>query len=82
MQGAKVADLLGALPGNALEQADATQAYTQALLKGTATWCRLPRERWPAHWPKDIKDPVVPLKLALCGHPQAGAFWENMQKHT
>ena len=66
------------MQGNILEQADARQAYTQALLKGTKTWCRIPKEQWPEKWKKmNIKDPVVPLRLALYGHPQAGAFWEK-----
>ena len=53
-------------------------AYTQAFLRGCATWVAIPRERWPEEW-KDLPycDPVVPLVLALYGHPDAGGFWEQ-----
>eukprot|EP00969_Alexandrium_andersonii_P365855 15467158-Alexandrium_andersonii.AAC.1 len=52
---------------------DATQAYTQARLKGKVTWVRLPEHEWPPEWKKmGVQDPVVPLVLALYGHPDAG----------
>jgi hypothetical protein len=46
------------------------------LLGGVKTWVRLPRERWPKAWEK-FHDPVVPLRLALYGHPDAGGYWEK-----
>ena len=48
MEAAKAADAYGLLPGHAVEQSDAEQAYTQAWLTGTDTWVRLPRDQWPA----------------------------------
>ena len=57
-------------------QADAVRAYTQALLQGTVTWVRLPRDQWPKHW-HGMKDPVCRLRLALYGHPDAGTCWER-----
>ena len=66
MQASKAADAFGCLPGHAIEQADAKQAYIQALLGGTETWVRLPREAWPGKWVREGKDdPVCPLRLAL-----------------
>ena len=74
-QGKKL-DVFGSQPGYVIQQADAKQAYTQALFQGVATWVRLPRNRWPKEW-KGMKDPVVPLKLALYGHPDSGGIWER-----
>ena len=66
MEAARAADAYGCLPGFASEQCDAEQAYTQAFLKGTETWVRLPKDQWPQKWHDDnMKDPVVPLRLAL-----------------
>ena len=79
MASGKFSDLLGLLPDWRLMQADAVRAYTQALLRGTITWIRLPREQWPAHW-HNMKDPVCRLRLALYGHPDAGTCWENTAK--
>merc|ERR1711884_253302 len=42
MEATKTCDLYGALPGHHVEQSDATQAYTQAVLTGTKTWVSLP----------------------------------------
>jgi len=72
IEAGKAADFHGLLEGHATEQADAEQAYTQSLLGGTETWVRLPEDRWPAHWRGKYKNPVVPLRLALYGHPDAG----------
>ena len=76
MASGKFSDFLGLLPGWRLMQADAVRAYTQALLRGTTTWIRLPRDQWPKHW-HGMKDPVCRLKLALYGHPDAGTCWET-----
>ena len=59
-------------------QADAQQAYTQAEFKGTETWIFLPRHQWPVEWHKRrMTKPVVPMLLALYGHPESGAYWER-----
>ena len=73
----KTLDAYGHMPGNACEQADGKQAYTQTKLKGVETWVRLPREHWPKGWHGKYKDPVVKLVLALYGHPDSGGFWEQ-----
>ena len=76
MEAGKLIDAFGSQPGYSKQQADARQAYTQALFKGIATWVRLPRNRWPPEWRNKFKDPVVPLRLALYGHPDSGGIWE------
>eukprot|EP00969_Alexandrium_andersonii_P274223 12120747-Alexandrium_andersonii.AAC.1 len=54
---------------------DATQAYTQARLKGKVAWVRLPEHEWPEEWKKNgMRDPVVPLLLALYCRPDAGGL--------
>ena len=50
MEAAKAADLVSLFPGNAGEQAYATQAFTQAELKGHTTWVRLPKHEWLDEW--------------------------------
>ena len=78
MGAAKAADCYGCMPGHDLMQADADMAYTQAHLKGTPTWVRLPKNQWPQEWlDKGYKDPVCPLVRALYGHPDAGGYWEQ-----
>ena len=75
MEASKCADSFGGLPGHSSETSDAEQAYTQSLLGGTETWVRLPKERWPQEWiDQGIHDPVVPLLLALYGHPDSGGL--------
>ena len=64
MEAARAADAYGCPPGHAVEQCDAEQAYTQALLDGTDMWVRLPRDQWPEAW-AGMADPVCPLVLAL-----------------
>ena len=73
---AKMLDLVASMPGCRGGQTDAVRAYTQALLKGTETWIRIPRDRWPSSW-KGKRDPVILLRLALNGHPDSGSFWER-----
>ena len=70
-------DAYSCVHGNAGQQADAQQAYTQATFKGTETWIFLPRHQWPAHWKGRYTRPVVPMLLALYGHPESGAYWEQ-----
>ena len=74
MEAGKVLDAYRSQPGHAGQLADGKQAYTQTTLKGTETWVRLPKNRWPPGWAGKYKDPVVKLRLALCGHP---GFWEQ-----
>ena len=62
VEAAKVIDVFGSQPGYAKQQADARQAYTQALFEGIETWVRLPRNRWPKEWEK-YKDPVRPPRF-------------------
>ena len=47
MEAAKLLDALGSHPGFSKQQADAIQAYIQALFTGVPTWLSLPRNRWP-----------------------------------
>ena len=86
MPASRVNDAWGAQKGHCTKQADATQAYIQAFLKGPKTWIRLPFEMGPVDeegnklW--KFYDPVVPLVRALYGHPSAGAYWElHAEKH-
>ena len=76
MEAAKIIDVFGSQPGYSKQQADARQAYTQALFTGIETWVRLPRNRWPKEW-NGMNDPVCPLRLALYGHPDSGGIWEQ-----
>jgi hypothetical protein len=76
MLAARIADFVALLPGCSGEVADAVRAYIQAKLTGVPTWIRIPREEWPSAWAK-MRDPVVPLHLALYGHPDAGTCWER-----
>eukprot|EP00972_Heterocapsa_arctica_P098002 14459107-Heterocapsa_arctica.AAC.1 len=45
------------MPGNAIGQCDAEQAYVQSKLGGTTTWVSLPKERWPESF-KAFRRPV------------------------
>ena len=72
MAAGKFVDVVGALDGNAQEQSDAEQAYTQALLQGNETWIFLPPNQWPESW--KFNNLVCKLRLALYGHPCLGPF--------
>ena len=52
MEAAKLLDAFGSQPGFSKEQADAIQAYIQALFTGVPTWLSLRRNRWPKDWEK------------------------------
>ena len=69
------ADFLGCHDGWDVKMADAVQAYIQATLRGTPCWIELPPEAVPSecNWGK-YRRPVVPLRKALHGHPDAGTF--------
>ncbi len=60
----KACDAYGMLEGNILTQANAEDANTEAELKGTPTWVRLPKDQQPALW-RNYKMPVRALMLAL-----------------
>ena len=77
MEAGKALDCYGSAPGNKITQGDGKQAYTQTTLKGKPTWIRIPKYRWPKAWHGKYKDPVIPLVLALYGHPDSGGFWER-----
>ena len=76
MAAAKFLDAISRMPGNGGEDSDATGAYWQALLGGTETWVRIPRDRWPKAWHAKYERPVCRLRLSLYGHPLAGLYWE------
>ena len=77
MEAAKLLDAFGSQPGFSKAQADAIQAYIQAIFTGVPTWFSLPRNRWPKHWSKEFWQPIVPLVLALHGHPDSGGILQN-----
>ena len=60
-----------------VQQSDAVQAYCQAKMQGTDTWIELPKHRWKPGWREQYWTPMVPLRLALYGHPCSGAYWER-----
>ena len=68
---------------------DALQAYLQARINQPGrieTWVELPQEYWPDSWFKDgskrqiplYDRPTVLLVLALYGHPESGALWDEV----
>ena len=59
MEAAKVLDAYSSQPGFGKQQADAVQAYVQALFTGVPTWISLPRNRWPKAWEGKYQNPVV-----------------------
>lgn len=77
MEAAKFLDAFGCQPGFSKQEAEAAQAYIQALFTGLPTWLSLPRNRWPAGWEEKYYRPMVPLILALYGHPDSGRIWEK-----
>ena len=83
LEASAAAELFGLLDGNDTEVADAVQAYIQARLRGeNKTYVHIPYHQWPDQWKKanggkGMRRPVCELKLALYGHPQSGAFWEE-----
>ena len=73
-----VSDACGCFSGEEIQQADAEQAYAQAMSKGTPTFLRLPRHIWSDDRNnRGFHDPVLPTKLALYRRPNAGASWEQ-----
>ena len=76
IEASRVADCYGLAPGHDITTADGEQAYIQADLRGPATWVELPRIMWPEEW-EHMRRPVVVLRKALYGHPNAGSYWEQ-----
>ena len=76
LEASKAVDTYGLIDGNTSSQCDAELAYVQSRLGGTETWVRIPKDRWPVEWAGKFRKPVVLLKLALYGHPDAGGYWE------
>ena len=56
-----------------------TEGTVPATLEGSPvpTWLRLPKDRWPKGWKGKCNDPLVPMLLALYGHPDSGGIWET-----
>ena len=80
MSAAKIADLIGLLPGCCTMLADAIRAYCQALLVGVPTWVRLPCDHWPASWSK-MRDPVaLALGLVLVRTPRGLKSLKNKRQ--
>ena len=77
MEAEKLLDAFGSQPGFSKQQADAIQAYIQALFTGVPTWLSLPRNRWPKDWEKNHWQPMVPMLLAPYGHLDSEGIWEN-----
>ena len=69
--------MYGCAPGHDIEMADAEQAYVQAELRGIETWICLPPEARVGDKWKKFDKPVVRLRLALYGNPDAGTCWEK-----
>ena len=77
LEASKITDLWGSAPGHTSQQTDARQAYVQSEARGeVVTWVRLPHEWRPKGWIGKFKDPVVPMRRSLYGHPQSGGWWE------
>ena len=75
MGAGKAVDADGSQPGYITQQNDGVQAYTQALMalrRGTSSGDMA----GPKEWIKFTR-PVVLLRIALYGHPNSGALWEQ-----
>ena len=74
-QGSRSCRAAGALRGFITSTRDAETAYLQAELKrknSARTFVALPKSFWPKEWEGLYKQPMVPLRLALFGHPEVG----------
>ena len=79
MEGSKIVDAWGLMPGHDEQQADAQQAYVQSDLGGSVqTFVSIPEE-YAAQQPgwSKFRNPVCLLVKALYGHPDAGTYWEK-----
>ena len=76
MEASKSADCYGLLPGHAIQQADAEQAYTQSKLGGQphlgapAARALAARLGWHAR-------PGLPARTCAVRHPDSGGYWER-----
>jgi len=82
LEASKVVDCHGCLKGHVCQQADAQQAYIQAVLDGDETWIMIPEEMWLDEWKASglytkANPPCCHLKKALYGHPKSGKYWEE-----
>ena len=79
MDASRCCDAYGCMGDHITEQADAEQAYIQAVFPPDVpkTWVCLPEDEWEPSWRGKFKRPVVLLEKALYGHPHAGAHWDN-----
>ena len=84
MEAGKFLDAIACAKGYVCKANDATSAYTQVYLVTTdrngnvvENWVMLPRNRWPKEWEGVCIEPLVPLVLALYGHPESGGHWEK-----
>ena len=75
----KILDAYGCQPRHSKEQADARQAYYASSVHRYPYLAAFafPRNRWPKDWQRLYKDPLVPMLLALYGHPDSGGIWEK-----
>jgi len=74
-QAARTTRAVGALRGFVESSRDAESAYLQVALKrkgSSRTFVALPPIFWPPEWHGKYDKPLVPLLLALFGHPEAG----------
>ena len=78
MEAAKCTDAYSCFPGHDGEQDDAEQAFIQADIDDSEieTFARIPREYLPKKF-QHMTDPVVRVKKALYGHPDAPGLWEK-----
>ena len=81
LEASKAVDAYGSIDGHTSSQCHADQTYmyvrTIPPCMEAQTWVRIPKGRWPSEWTGKFRKPVVLLKLALRGHPDAGGYWES-----
>ena len=84
LEAGRACDACGCQLGCNLQVADTPAAYIQGDVKGTHGWACIPPEARPKlgdaayNQLQDLHWPVVRLKNALYGHPDAGTYWEEM----
>ena len=76
LEASRISDFYSCLPGNTVECRDVEQAYLQAKLHGPKTYIQFPRELWTDEM-KKMRCPGFELEVALYGHKNSGAFWQN-----
>jgi hypothetical protein len=80
---ARRSDFYGGFPGNAAQQADANQACVQAEMKGDKRKISLPCEAAldAITWTR-FRDPVFPMLLAVCGHPDSTTWLDDKMNES